>query len=434
MTELDTASEPDAPTGPSVTEFGPQDFTYLHTDTDSSPGHWSIVLELADGAEPLTLGAVRDRVRERVSLFDLFRIGVAGGRETPPEIVVADAVDVDRHVTELRFTDRADLYRQIAAELETALPRPDPFWRITLLTSDDAGQFVLLKVHHCVSDGIAGAAFAALLADGSPEELSEFERFATSPRFRVGEVDPDTLASSRAAFEEQWAAGEIERTWPKLTSSGRREMALFSASTRDLRRAAKNHGASVHEFLLGAIGRSLSLAPPNPDASASEILRVTLPVTLDPAFRHTGNAVAIALLNLAGNETDLDRQIERARAELATIESKNIELALAAGDDVLQIPWADMRSIVGESMARMSPDIHIGINPGFSRVRSVLGVPIAELTPVSPLVGYSFSVTCLILGKSTSFGIAVDAEALPGYADTFVEQFARVLAEAAPES
>jgi diacylglycerol O-acyltransferase / wax synthase len=79
----------------------------------------------------------------------------------------------------------------------------------------------------------------------------------------------------------------------------------------------------------------------------------------------------------------------------------------------------------------MSPDIHIGINPGFSRLRSVLGKPITELTALSPLAGYSFSVTSLILGKRTSFGIVMDPAALPpGYAATFVEHLDRVLGEA----
>ncbi len=86
-------------------------------------------------------------------------------------------------------------------------------------------------------------------------------------------------------------------------------------------------------------------------------------------------------------------------------------------------------------MGHMHPDIHIGINPGFSRVRSVLGKPIVGLTPLSPLAGYSFSVTILILGTTTTFGIVTDAAALPpGYADKFVATFDKVLNEALPSA
>lgn len=414
----------------SPVELAPADFTYLHLDTARSPMHWAMVLELAPGPR-LHIDEVRARVRERVRLFDIFRLGVRNGRWRRAEPVLTEQVDIEKHVTPAEYADAADLHRQLAALHETALPRPEPLWHITLFTPADGGvQYVLLRVHHALSDGIAGAAFAALLADGDAADLTEFERFATAPRYRIPTVEPEQLTASKAAFEDQWKAGKAGRAWPKLTRSGRREVALTSASTRDLRRAARGHGASVHEFLLAAIGRTLSLAPAS--GTSSEQLRVTLPVTHDQAFRHTGNAVLVSLVNLLGNEPALERQLERARAELAFVAAKRPELALAATDDAPKIPWPVHRAIAGASMKRMSPDIHIGINPGFSKVRAVLGTPIATLTPISPLVGYSFSVTSLILGGRTSFGIVTDPAALePGYAAAFAENFDRVLREAA---
>ncbi|MEO9326483.1 wax ester/triacylglycerol synthase domain-containing protein [Gordonia aurantiaca] len=425
------------PADPRVTELAPPDHTYLHMDTDSAPMHWSMILELdvADGL--LDLDDVRSRVRDRGRLFDIFRMGVRNGRWRRPEVVLADeSWDPGEHVSEIVVADRSDLRRRVSALLETPLPRPRPFWAITVLTpapgAEAVGQWVLLRVHHSISDGIAGAAFAALLADGEPDELAEFERFATSPRFRISGIDPEKLKEAKAAFNDQHAAGGgKKRAWPSLTKSGRRDHALFSTSTRTLRKAAKANGASVHEFVLGAIGRALSIDPPaTPQA---DVLRVTLPVTLDEEFRHTGNAVSVALLNLPGNEADLAKQIDRARGELKTIAERRPELYLAAADDLPRAPlWGLQRAIVNASMAHMHPDIHIGVNPGFSRVRSVLGKPMASLTPLSPLAGYSFSVTVLILGTTTTFGIVTDAQALPGYAERFVARFGEVLNEALP--
>ena len=45
-----------------------------------------------------------------------------------------------------------------------------------------------------------------------------------------------------------------------------------------------------------AIGRTLSTARPDTQSTQAEVLRVTLPVTHDENFRHTGNAVLVALL------------------------------------------------------------------------------------------------------------------------------------------
>lgn len=411
---------------PGVADFGPSDFTYLHTDAPGAPTHWGMLLTLADG-DVVTLDEVRARVGDRIDRYELFRIGVRGGRDDAPEIVVADDVDVAAHVTEERFD--GDIAPRVAAILEQSLPQPRPYWNMTLLTSQDA-QYILVKVHHSLSDGIAGAAFSALLADGSDEDLSSFDRFATSPRFRVGAPDDNVLAGARAAFEKQWMDGEEGRAWPALTDGGHRESAVFSASTRELRRAARAHGASVHEFLVAAIGTAVSIAPPVSDGPQSSNIRVTLPVTLDPEFRHTGNAVAVSLLNLPGDDTDLDSQIARARSELTLIDSERLGLALASVDGAPPIAWSDMRTIVSESMTRMSPDIHIGINPGFTRVHSVLGRPIAELTAMSPLIGYSFSVTGLILGTRTTLGIVADRDALAGYPARFVEALTAVVAAA----
>ncbi|MFI1460693.1 wax ester/triacylglycerol synthase domain-containing protein [Nocardia carnea] len=417
-------------TDASVTTLTPSDHTYLHLDTESSPMHWAMLLELSADGTHLPIGEVRERVRERSELFELFRLGIDRGRWRRPREVVAQKVEVDSHLAAAEYTDAAELSKEVTALLEAPLPRPQPMWHITLFTPAGAGpQYFLLRVHHAVSDGIAGAAFAALLADGTAEELAEFERFATSPRFRTPDIEPEVMKEAKAAFAAQHAAGKTGRNWPKLTTSGRREYAVYSASTRDLRRTAKAHGASVHEFLLASVGRALSLAPPG--AVPAEVIRVTLPVTNDPEFRHTGNAVIVTPFNLAGNESDLDRQLERCKTELAVIEKRRPELTSAAPAIEPGLPWALRRVIGSAAMKHMSPDIHIGINPGFSRARSVLGKQITELTALSPLAGYSFSVTSLILRKRTSFGIVIDPAALPpGYADTFVEHFDRVLGEA----
>ncbi|ANY21959.1 MULTISPECIES: wax ester/triacylglycerol synthase domain-containing protein [Gordonia] len=428
-----------APVDARVTELAPPDHTYLHMDKAGAPMHWSMILQLEGGGDVLGLDAVRERVRERSGLFEIFRLGIRNGRWRKPEVVLADdSWDAGEHVTELGFTDRAHLQRRVAKLLESPLPRPRPFWDITLFTpsagAEGVGQWVLLRVHHSVSDGIAGAAFAALLADGEPEDLAEFERFATSPRFRISGIDPEELAEAKAAYGDQHAAGGgKKRAWPALTKSGEREYALVDASTRDLRKAAKRNDATVHEFLLAAIGRAISLNPPT--SPQADVVRVTLPVTLDDGFRHTGNAVSVALLNLLGNEPDLTRQIDRARSELETIARRKPELYLAAADDLPRAPlWGLQRAIVNASMSHMHPDIHIGINPGFSRVRSVLGQSIVTLTPLSPLAGYSLSVTTLILGHTTTFGVVTDAQALPGYADRFVATLGEVLREALPST
>lgn len=407
--------------------LGPQDHTYLHLDTPARPLHWAMLLTLGAGA-PLDVAAVRERVAKRAGRYALFRTGIIGGRWRRPQIVEVDAIDPEAQVDAATFTDSADLHAQVGTLMGTHLERGRPFWHLTLFTPAAPGehQYLLLRVHHSLSDGIAGAAFSALLADEGDDGLAEFDRFATSERFHISGIDPDALATAKDAFGQAWEAGKDGRDWPALSRSGRREALWHSVSTRDLRRAAKRSGASVHEYLLAAVGAALSAAPPA--GTSSSTVRVTLPVTLDKEFRHTGNAVSVSLLNLAGDQPAVSAQLPAVHEQLVAIERDRPELYLAAADDAPRAPWPIFRALSGMSMNRMSPDIHIGINPGFTRVRTVLGVPIDDLTALSPLVGYSFSVTILILGNRTSFGIVYDAAALPGYGERFLSAFDPLLA------
>lgn len=410
---------------PSI-RLGPQDHTYLHLDAPGRPMHWAMLLELGPGPDgPVDLAAVRDRVADRAARYDLFRTGIAGGRWTRPRVRQTDRIDPEAQVTGADYAGPADLHARVGALMGTPLDRGLPLWHITLFTPTDPpapeGQFLLIRVHHSLSDGIAGAAFSALVADGTDDELAEFDRFATSPRFRISGIDAATRKAAGSAFDDAWEQGREGRNWPALTDTGRREVAWHSVATRGLRRAAARSGATPHEFILAAVGAAISATPPG--GGRSENVRVTLPVTLDKEFRHTGNAVAISLLNLAGDRVSVDDQLPRVREQLERIDRDSMALHLAAADDAPRAPWPIFRILSGASMKKMSPDIHVGINPGFTRVRTVLGAPLADLTALSPLVGYSFSVTVLILGGRTSFGIVHDGDALPGYGARFIESF-----------
>ncbi len=412
--------------------LGPQDHTYLHLDTPGRPMHWAMLLKLG-GHAPLDLADVRERVAARAQRYSLFRTGIVGGRWRRPRMVEVAEIDARAQVGSIAYLDEADLHARVGELMGTHLERGRPFWHLTLLQpaagSAADGQYLLLRVHHSLSDGIAGAAFSALLADADEDGLAEFDRFATSARFHISGIDAEELATAKAAFSDAWEAGRDGREWPQLTRGCRREAVWHSVSTRDLRRGAKRAGASVHEYLLAAVGATLSGAPPTGTSSTN--IRVTLPVTLDKEFRHTGNAVSVSLLNLAGDEPAVDAQLPAIREQLGRIERDRPELYLAAADDAARAPWPIFRVLSGASMNRMSPDIHVGINPGFTRVRTVLGAPIEDLTALSPLVGYSFSVTILILGGRTSFGIVSDAESLPGYGERFAARIGATLTEAA---
>ncbi len=240
--------------------FGPPDHTYLHLDTPQHPMHWAMLLELgesAPGSAPIALADIRERVAVRAGRSAVFRTGIVGGRWRRPRMIQVEEIDAHAQVSSSRYRDEDDLHSQIGTLMGAALERGRPFWHMTVFTpqaaSGTAGTYVLLRVHHSLSDGIAGAAFSALLADGTDDDLAAFDRFTTSPRFSIRGIDPEQLATAKASFGDAWSAGEPGRNWPRLTRSGQREAVWHSVSTRELRRRAKTADATVHEFLLAAV-------------------------------------------------------------------------------------------------------------------------------------------------------------------------------------
>jgi diacylglycerol O-acyltransferase len=405
----------------------PIDLTYLHMESRSRPMHWALAIRLTPGAAPVTVDQLRDRVRDRSRLFTVFGLGVQHGRWRRATETLAADWDAGAHANAVSVDDEASLLSTIAGLMQGRLRGPKPMWDVTLVTRRDTQtQLILLRVHHCLSDGIAGAAFAALLADADNETLREFDRFGTSPRFCLEQPSPDIIRQARRALLGQWRGAKQWHRWPRLTRSGRREIALYSFSTREIRRAALDRHASVHEYLLAVAGCAISVSPPS--ARAIPRVRVALPVTLDSDMRHTGNAVAVGLVNLSGSERRLETQLACVRDELLTVQHRRPELALSHLATVGQrLPWAVQRIVTKATMAVLNPEVHIGVNPSYSSIRSVWGHRIADIVPLSPLAGYSLSVTILLLGDRTTFGIVADGRALPGYAETFKRQLDQAL-------
>src|SRR5690606_10068236 len=72
--------EPGGTVVTSPVELAPPDHTYLHLDTKTAPMVWAMVMVLAEDGEPLSIDDLRARVRERATLFDIFRLGIREGR------------------------------------------------------------------------------------------------------------------------------------------------------------------------------------------------------------------------------------------------------------------------------------------------------------------------------------------------------------------
>jgi diacylglycerol O-acyltransferase / wax synthase len=397
---------------------------FLQIETAWHPTHWALVFDLAaDGTAQsscgtgiVTMEALRARIRARIDSYPVFRLGADGNRKRPilREYDVETALSC---VSSAAVTDERQSQALLGSLLAQPLTRDRPLWRAVLINQAQPRlQRLALLVHHGISDGVAGAGYAALFIDGDDTQLRQLDRYARAERFAAPPpVAANELLRAVRALSSSWKAGVRSRRLTRLTTGSRRAVSALEIPTAKVRREAAAFGAGTSEFLIAAIGAAVAdtARAALPTHERPTTLRALLPAMLDNDFRHSGNAMSTVLVNLAGEEADLKHRIATTHAQLATISEKGAALALPAiGRFSSRLPWTAQCRAARATLAILSPDLHVAVNPAYVNLQSVLGRAVTGIRPLSPLLGDPLSATCIVLGKAVHIGIVWDPDAL----------------------
>lgn len=111
------------------------------------------------------------RVEERLLKYDRFRQRVTEDL-TGASWVEDDAFDIHRHVVReqlrrhARGGTQAALQRRVGELATQPLDRAHPLWRMHLVEDHDGGSALIVRIHHCIADGIALVSVTMSLVDG----------------------------------------------------------------------------------------------------------------------------------------------------------------------------------------------------------------------------------------------------------------------------
>ncbi|MGW4849091.1 wax ester/triacylglycerol synthase domain-containing protein [Nocardia brasiliensis] len=397
------------------------DCVHLRLDSAGHPMHWLLALRLEPGT-PIALDRLRSRVAARAREHVLYRLCLPERpRRRPAFVPAADPAVRVRHTA---VPDRSGLLRSIEQLMATALPRSAPPWDITLVDeADRGGQTVLLRVHHCLSDGLAAPGFAALVVD--TDTARDYDRFVTAQRFPFKRVL--TWRTCTEVPRQYRAARPLRRAGrvlPFPPADCARQVAEFSIPIRTLRQHAADALGSSTEYLLAAAAAAYRQMIPGTDRDG---LRVMVPVTLDAAARHTGNATVSAFLAVDPPGPGTTDQVRRVRERLAAVDPVDQGRALAsAGVDLQYLPWRAQTRL----MARMVRDtcrLSVSVTPGFAMRRTVFGHGVDATVPFSPLMADELMVTALILRDRLTVGVVADPRVLPCAVADFAERLRALL-------
>jgi diacylglycerol O-acyltransferase / wax synthase len=329
------------------------DAAWFSMDQPANPMVINAVLWLDAPIDP---GRLRDVLRERiVERFPRFRQRVVESGPvrplTPPRWEDDPGFDMDLHVHHLGLPgdgDRAALQTVIGDLMATPLDPDKPLWHVYLFDGYGEGCGVLVRIHHCIADGIALARLMMTITDGGAT-------LATAPD--PAPAAPAPLAALTAPLKAARAAVEVARrplevfehadALARLTLAPRDGRSVLKGDLgkvqrvawsdpfplADVKRIGRREGATVNDVLVGvasgALGRYL-----RDRGQTVRGVRAMVPFNLraldEPLPRDLGNRFGLVLLPLPVDVEDPHERIAAVRERMQEIKGSR-EPAVAYG-------------------------------------------------------------------------------------------------------
>lgn len=161
---------------------------------------------------PMPVDIFKDLLEERLLIYDRFRQRVKGRRGTPyweddPHF------DIDRHVHRTALPEpagQAELQELASDLMSTPLDFSKPLWQMHLVENFDGGSAVVVRLHHCIGDGIALIHVMISMADEYFEQANGARtgrevtaRSAVTRLFRpVAKAISNTVGAAEAVLDE----------------------------------------------------------------------------------------------------------------------------------------------------------------------------------------------------------------------------------------
>ena len=119
----------------------------------------------------LSYDALCRRVEEKLLAYERFRSTVERDADGA-HWRIADDVELRRHVVREKLkrrrgqSERAALQERVGVLAGTPLDPARPLWQFHLVDDYDGGSALILRVHHCIGDGIALISVMLTITDG----------------------------------------------------------------------------------------------------------------------------------------------------------------------------------------------------------------------------------------------------------------------------
>lgn len=386
--------------------------------------------------------------------------------------------DIRRHMRELTLKHGSDTeLKAVAGKLfSKVMDRQHPLWDMTLLRGLKGNRTgLVIRLHHCLADGIAGVGIMSVLLDASPEAPCPLKKklkfrvpaprdaltqliagFADTysdlvKRILSGWMDLLSMAERVAANGGELGTDQLLHLLPEITASterlrfnviyrGPQKFAWAEIPLADVKSIRQTCATSVNDVLLAlvtaTVRRYLEL---HGDRVKGRLLRIMVPVNLrgNDSPGELGNRISLIPVTIP-----LD--IRKLRKLLAAVHGRTEFLkhahaaelvSLAAG--LIGILPSALQAFVGPKMSQLpiTPFNMVCTSvPGPQDPLYLLGHKMLRWYPYVP-VGGEMAVNCAILSYDGKvyFGFSGDVHAAPDlrrFEEFLIESFEELREEA----
>ncbi|MEX2476424.1 wax ester/triacylglycerol synthase family O-acyltransferase [Marinobacter sp.] len=162
----------------SKTPMSAVDRSWLRMDSPTNPMMICAVLVFE---QPIVINRLKRTLNERFLCFQRFRQRVT---QEGDRIYWQDdpLFDIDNHIRRIALpgeSDKEELQALTSNLNSTSLDFRRPLWHIHYIDNYDGGCALLIRIHHCIADGISLVRVLLSLTDTTPE--AKLSRLATKP-------------------------------------------------------------------------------------------------------------------------------------------------------------------------------------------------------------------------------------------------------------
>lgn len=397
----------------------------------------------AIGRRVLAIPRLRQVVRRQP--FDL----------SPPEWVDDPALDLAHHIRRAALPHPGDdeaLFRFTAEAMETRLDRERPLWQCWIIEGLANDRWaILMKVHHCVADGIATMLMLTGLSDAG-----EGDTYVGAIRAAHEQARPGFSLSMPTLNPLQWArtaanavsavtttiGGTIE-IFNSLLQAGTttslngpvttmRRYSAVHVPLADVASVCQAFDVTINDVALSAITDSFRAAlQRRGEHPERDSLRTLVPVSVrgNDAMGRLDNRVSVMLPYLPVDEPDRVEQLKAVHQRLNRVKAGGQRQAASAAMTATRfLPFAMAARLIRTVTALPQRGVvTLATNvPGPQRHLQMMGCDVVRMLPVPPVaLRLRVAVAILSYGQDLIFGITTDFDAFPD-----VDELARGIVDA----